>query len=107
MGFVYDRYDQIPTSLLAAAGTSNVRRVLVRHPDVTILLERGDRSIERARLEVGEAIREAREVIEALPKTIRELRVVTGEIDRGAMVALTSAARALPALEVREIGPAR
>jgi uncharacterized protein (TIGR02996 family) len=107
LGLMFEQYDQVPTDLFGAAlRASPIRRVVVTHDSMTVIVERGARDIERAHIDVAGDLRQARDVIGALPPTLRELRVTTpANIDRGALLALSVAARSLPALEVREIGP--
>lgn len=106
IGLVFERYDDMPPELPAALRSGVVRRVVVQHAEMTLILERGAQGYERAACTVhGRSTLQATHVLRALPPTVRELRVATPPaLDRGALVALSAASRALPNLEVREIG---
>jgi hypothetical protein len=99
---MFDEYDVLEL-FGPALRDSKIRRVVAVHEETTVILERGKRAIETARIDIHGDVRLARDVIAALPSTVRELHVKTpADLDRGALVALTAAARSLPALEVRQ-----
>jgi uncharacterized protein (TIGR02996 family) len=108
LGLIVGPYEDVMLNLFGAAlRKSKVRRVVAIHEELTVTVERGASSaIETAHVEVRDDLRLACAIIAALPPTVRDLRVKTpADLDRGSLVALTGAARALPALEVRQIGP--
>ena len=96
-----------PSVVLGALSNARVPRVVIRHEELTLRIERGDTAYERVWFELhGRDVAQVVNLLGVLPPSIRELRVSTPpDLDRGALVALSVAARTLRALEVREIGP--
>jgi uncharacterized protein (TIGR02996 family) len=107
IGVVHERYDDVDSVRYhEALRDAKVPRLVVRHPEMTMCLDRLGPDAHRVSFEQhSRAITQTLQMIGALPATVRELRIATApETDRGALVALATATRAMPSLEVRRIG---
>jgi len=105
LGFIFDAREVPPAMFRGGMRESRIPRIVVRHEEMTLRLERGATGYERAWFEVDADTMQACNVLSALPPTIRELRIETArDLDRGVFDELSAIARTLP-LDVREIGP--